>query len=109
MNVPFQEDEITKRKGEISSLALLEAEVKQFNRENNDLRQYVLALQGEVYGARLAARYLDKELAGRSVNLCFRVKFSHSPCVFVKITGKTCFLTKFQLCNVSTVLISSVS
>jgi len=42
-----------------------EAEVKELTRENVDLKQYVLALQGEVYGARLAAKYLDKELAGR--------------------------------------------
>ena len=45
--------------------AKLEAEVVQYKKENEDLRQYVLQLQGEVYGARLAAKYLDKELAGR--------------------------------------------
>ncbi|KAJ8314427.1 hypothetical protein KUTeg_006577, partial [Tegillarca granosa] len=39
--------------------------IKKKFRENEELRQYVLALQGEVYGARLAAKYLDKELAGR--------------------------------------------
>ena len=43
----------------------LEAEIKELSHENADLKQYVLALQGEVYGARLAAKYLDKELAGR--------------------------------------------
>ncbi|XP_048769401.1 Golgi-associated PDZ and coiled-coil motif-containing protein-like isoform X2 [Ostrea edulis] len=43
----------------------VEAEVKELRNENEDLRQYILALQGEVYGARLAAKYLDKELAGR--------------------------------------------
>lgn len=42
-----------------------EVEIKELYRENADLKQYVLALQGEVYGARLAAKYLDKELAGR--------------------------------------------
>lgn len=46
-------------------MAKLEAEVKELRKENSELRQYVLALQGEVYGARLAAKYLDKELAGR--------------------------------------------
>lgn len=46
----------------------VEAEVKELRNENEDLRQYILALQGEVYGARLAAKYLDKELAGRSVH-----------------------------------------
>lgn len=55
------------RKAESSNLARLEAEVKEFERENEELRQYVLALQGEVYGARLAAKYLDKELAGRYI------------------------------------------
>ena len=47
--------------------ARLEAEVKELRKENHELKQYILALQGEVYGARLAAKYLDKELAGRSV------------------------------------------
>lgn len=43
----------------------LDAELKGLRRENTELRQYILALQSEVYGARLAAKYLDKELAGR--------------------------------------------
>jgi len=43
----------------------MEAEMQELKRENCDMKQYVLALQGEVYGARLAAKYLDKELAGR--------------------------------------------
>ncbi|XP_059471386.1 Golgi-associated PDZ and coiled-coil motif-containing protein-like [Neocloeon triangulifer] len=33
--------------------------------ENSALRNSLLALHSEVYGARLAAKYLDKELAGR--------------------------------------------
>lgn len=45
--------------------ARLEAEVKELRRENQDLRHYLINLQGELYGARLAAKYLDKELAGR--------------------------------------------
>ena len=47
------------------ALARLEAEVKLYRKDNSELRQYILALQSEVYGARLAAKYLDKELAGR--------------------------------------------
>ena len=47
--------------------ALLTSQSKQFQKENEDMRNYILQLQGEVYGARLAAKYLDKELAGRSV------------------------------------------
>lgn len=34
-------------------------------RENSELRKFILSMQNEVYGARLAAKYLDKELAGR--------------------------------------------
>ena len=43
----------------------LQAEVTQYQKENDEIRKNVLQLQGEVYGARLAAKYLDKELAGR--------------------------------------------
>jgi len=35
--------------------------------ENTALRNTLLALHSEVYGARLAAKYLDKELAGRYI------------------------------------------
>lgn len=49
------------------SVGRLDAEAKSLRRENSELRQYILALQSEVYGARLAAKYLDKELAGRQV------------------------------------------
>lgn len=41
------------------------AEVAQFQSENAALRNEVLSLTSEVYGAKLAAKYLDKELAGR--------------------------------------------
>lgn len=61
----MQQDEIAKRKSETMAVTRLEAELKEISHENQDLKQYVLALQGEVYGARLAAKYLDKELAGR--------------------------------------------
>lgn len=47
------------------NVAQLETQLKTLQKENNELRQYSLALQSEVYGARLAAKYLDKELAGR--------------------------------------------
>ncbi|OWF52461.1 Golgi-associated PDZ and coiled-coil motif-containing protein-like [Mizuhopecten yessoensis] len=59
------EEEMEKRKSKTSNLVILESEMTELRRENDELRQYVLALQGEVYGARLAAKYLDKELAGR--------------------------------------------
>ncbi|KAF2355096.1 PDZ domain [Trinorchestia longiramus] len=41
------------------------AQVSQLQRENRSLRRLLLRLQGELCGARLAAKYLDKELAGR--------------------------------------------
>jgi len=56
---------MAKRKEEMMSEARLSAEIKELRKENSELKQYILALQGEVYGARLAAKYLDKELAGR--------------------------------------------
>lgn len=49
--------------------AQLEAEVKLLRRENEALRRHIAVLQAEVYGARLAAKYLDKELAGRCVKM----------------------------------------
>ena len=55
------------RKAEAFNISHLEGEMKALRKENNDLRKYNLALQSEVYGARLAAKYLDKELAGRLV------------------------------------------
>lgn len=45
--------------------ARLDAEVKLYKKENEALRRHMAVLQAEVYGARLAAKYLDKELAGR--------------------------------------------
>lgn len=59
------DEELQAQKAEFLNMAKLEAEVQELRKENSELRQYVLALQGEVYGARLAAKYLDKELAGR--------------------------------------------
>ncbi|XP_028295973.1 Golgi-associated PDZ and coiled-coil motif-containing protein isoform X2 [Gouania willdenowi] len=43
----------------------LETEVRLYKKENEALRRHMAVLQAEVYGARLAAKYLDKELAGR--------------------------------------------
>ena len=60
-----QENELAVRQKAAMGVGRLDAEVKGLRRENTELRQYILALQSEVYGARLAAKYLDKELAGR--------------------------------------------
>lgn len=43
----------------------LRTENAQLLLENAALRNSILALNSEVYGAKLAAKYLDKELAGR--------------------------------------------
>lgn len=45
--------------------AQYKAEIAQLQIENAALRNEVLSLTSEVYGAKLAAKYLDKELAGR--------------------------------------------
>ena len=60
-----QEAEMNSRQQTAAALSRFESEVKLFKKDNLELRQYILALQSEVYGARLAAKYLDKELAGR--------------------------------------------
>ncbi|EDV24971.1 uncharacterized protein TRIADDRAFT_13274, partial [Trichoplax adhaerens] len=43
----------------------LRAEVELLRKENVDLRYHIDYLQSELYAARLATKYLDKELAGR--------------------------------------------
>uniref|UniRef100_A0A8C9CG49 Golgi associated PDZ and coiled-coil motif containing n=1 Tax=Phocoena sinus TaxID=42100 RepID=A0A8C9CG49_PHOSS len=59
------ERELEANKTEKMKEAQLEAEVKLLRKENEALRRHIAVLQAEVYGARLAAKYLDKELAGR--------------------------------------------
>lgn len=46
-------------------LASLESELNQFKKENDYLKRQLVESNSEIYGARLAAKYLDKELAGR--------------------------------------------
>ncbi|XP_034018679.1 Golgi-associated PDZ and coiled-coil motif-containing protein-like [Thalassophryne amazonica] len=59
------EQELEAKKKENIAKARLDAEVRLFKKENEALRRHMAVLQAEVYGARLAAKYLDKELAGR--------------------------------------------
>ncbi|XP_041662042.1 Golgi-associated PDZ and coiled-coil motif-containing protein isoform X1 [Cheilinus undulatus] len=59
------EQELEASKKEKLAEARLEAEVRLYRKENEALRRHMAVLQAEVYGARLAAKYLDKELAGR--------------------------------------------
>lgn len=65
--VIIKERELEANKKEKVKEAQLEAEVKLLRKENEALRRHIAVLQAEVYGARLAAKYLDKELAGRYV------------------------------------------
>lgn len=60
-----QENELSTFRRDAMKESQLQAEVTQYQKENDELRNGILQLQGEVYGARLAAKYLDKELAGR--------------------------------------------
>ncbi|RMZ95844.1 golgi-associated PDZ and coiled-coil motif-containing -like [Brachionus plicatilis] len=46
-------------------IASLESELNEFKKENDYLKHQLVDLNSEIYGARLAAKYLDKELAGR--------------------------------------------
>ncbi|XP_064071270.1 uncharacterized protein LOC113393568 isoform X1 [Vanessa tameamea] len=51
--------------GNVPEAGRARAEAAQLARENAALRETVLALHSELFGARLATKYLDKELAGR--------------------------------------------
>ncbi|XP_026857469.2 Golgi-associated PDZ and coiled-coil motif-containing protein isoform X2 [Electrophorus electricus] len=59
------EKELEASKKEKVKEVKLEAEVRMLKKESEALRRHIAVLQAEVYGARLAAKYLDKELAGR--------------------------------------------
>lgn len=59
------EQEMAMYRMDVGREMLLEAEVAQLRKENAALRKDVVSLQSEVFGAKLAAKYLDKELAGR--------------------------------------------
>ena len=47
------------------SMSLLREDLAYVKKENLMLKEQIVQLTSEVYGARLAAKYLDKELAGR--------------------------------------------
>ncbi len=62
------EDELQRRFGPENTnynLVLVREELYEYKRENAALKEQVVNLTSEVYGAKLAAKYLDKELAGR--------------------------------------------
>lgn len=78
----FKERELEANKKEKVKEAQLEAEVKLLRKENEALRRHIAVLQAEVYGARLAAKYLDKELAGRHVIPIHVLSMSFSCCCY---------------------------
>ncbi len=57
--------ELSKRLDDNFNIEVLKSEIDELKRENESLKDHNLNLQSEIYGARLAAKYLDKELAGR--------------------------------------------
>lgn len=64
-NLEDMEQELENNKKEKLAETRLDAEMRLYKKENEALRRHMAVLQAEVYGARLAAKYLDKELAGR--------------------------------------------
>ena len=62
------EEELHRRitvENENYNVASLQENLNEYTKENELLRKYIVNLTSEIYGARLAAKYLDKELAGR--------------------------------------------
>lgn len=59
------ESEMERYRRDAMREATLESEVEVLKSENEEYRRDLLSLQNELFGAKLAARYLDKELAGR--------------------------------------------
>ena len=49
----------------LKQIASSKYEIELLRKENTFLRNQMLVIQGDLFGARLAAKYLDKELAGR--------------------------------------------
>lgn len=63
----FQEQELYAYRLQCLPTAKLEVQVSILQKENCSLCQIISSLQTEIYGARLVAKYLDKELAGRYI------------------------------------------
>ncbi|XP_064461620.1 Golgi-associated PDZ and coiled-coil motif-containing protein-like [Ornithodoros turicata] len=59
------EQEIYMYRRDLGREMVLDAEVAQLRKENVALRRDLVSLQSELFGAKLTAKYLDKELAGR--------------------------------------------
>lgn len=54
-----------KQQEEFKTKLLSDVKARDLEKDNQRLQNEILNLQSEIYGARLAAKYLDKELAGR--------------------------------------------
>jgi len=61
----FKEEQIAKQREEFKQNVISEIKVQELEKENEKLKTQLINLQSEIYGSRLAAKYLDKELAGR--------------------------------------------
>ncbi|CAF1238596.1 unnamed protein product [Rotaria sordida] len=59
------EEHIAKQRDEFKQNRIPEIKAQELEKENAKLRAQIINLQSEIYGSRLAAKYLDKELAGR--------------------------------------------
>ena len=56
---------MTKQRAEFKQSLLSDVEAREWQKDNGALRTQMINLQSEIYGQRLANKYLDKELAGR--------------------------------------------
>ena len=61
----FEEEQIAKQRNELKQNGTWEVKTHELEKENEKLKAQIINLQSEIYGSRLAAKYLDKELAGR--------------------------------------------
>uniref|UniRef100_A0A0K0DXT3 PDZ domain-containing protein n=1 Tax=Strongyloides stercoralis TaxID=6248 RepID=A0A0K0DXT3_STRER len=59
------DEEVLKFRQDNLELTKVKATVEILKKDNNRCREIITSMQAELYAARLAAKYLDKELAGR--------------------------------------------
>lgn len=60
-----QEEQVNKQRNEWRQSLVPNVKVHELEKENEKLKKEIINLHAEIYGSRLAAKYLDKELAGR--------------------------------------------
>ncbi|CAF1091956.1 unnamed protein product [Adineta ricciae] len=59
------EEQVTKQRNELKESLVSDVKAHELEKENEKLKKEIINLESEIYGSRLAAKYLDKELAGR--------------------------------------------